>query len=74
LVVIDVQNGFMPGGGLPVPRRDEVVPIINRLAQRFARVVLTQDWHTADHVSFAVNHAGAAPFSSISLLYGELCA
>lgn len=71
LVVIDVQNGFMPGGGLPVPRGDEVVPIINRLAQRFARVVLTQDWHPEDHVSFAVNHTDAAPFSSISLPYGE---
>jgi nicotinamidase/pyrazinamidase len=70
LLVIDVQNGFMPGGGLPVPLGDEVVPVINRLAQRFARVVLTQDWHPADHVSFAANHAQAAPFSTITLPYG----
>lgn len=71
LLVIDVQNGFMPGGGLPVPHGDAVVPVINRLAQRFSRVVLTQDWHPADHVSFAANHAGVAPFSTIMLPYGE---
>jgi nicotinamidase/pyrazinamidase len=70
LLVIDVQNGFMPGGGLPVPLGDEVVPVINRLAQRFSRVVLTQDWHPADHVSFAANHAQAEPFSTITLPYG----
>lgn len=71
LLVIDVQNGFMPGGGLPVPDGDAVVPVINRLAQRFSRVVLTQDWHPADHVSFAANHAQGKPFATITLPYGE---
>ena len=71
LLVIDVQNDFMPGGALAVPRGDEVVPAINRLARAFPHVVLTQDWHPADHVSFAGNHAGTAPFQTVCLPYGE---
>jgi len=71
LLVIDVQYDFMPGGALAVPRGDEVVPVINRLAQAFEHVVLTQDWHPAGHVSFATSHAGAAPFQTIMLPYGE---
>lgn len=71
LLVIDVQNDFMPGGALAVPEGDQVVPVINRLAEAFAHVVLTQDWHPADHVSFAVNHVGAAPFQTTTLPYGE---
>lgn len=71
LLVIDVQNDFMPGGALAVARGDEVVPVINRLAQRFAHVVVTQDWHPAAHISFAANHAGRAPFETIALNYGE---
>ncbi|TWG80278.1 nicotinamidase/pyrazinamidase [Cupriavidus gilardii J11] len=71
LLVIDVQNDFLPGGALAVPRGDEVVPVINRLAPAFDHVVLTQDWHPADHVSFAANHAGAAPFQTLALPYGE---
>lgn len=71
LLVIDVQNDFMPGGALAVPDGDQVVPVINRLAEAFTHVVLTQDWHPADHVSFAVNHAGAAPFQTTTLPYGE---
>lgn len=71
LLVIDVQNDFMPGGALAVPEGDQVVPVINRLAEAFTHVVLTQDWHPADHVSFAVNHAGAAPFQTTTLPYGE---
>ncbi|AOJ80607.1 nicotinamidase [Burkholderia savannae] len=71
LLVIDVQNDFMPGGALAVARGDEVVPAINRLAARFDQVVLTQDWHPRDHVSFAANHPGVAPFSTIALPYGE---
>ncbi|MDO4682401.1 MAG: bifunctional nicotinamidase/pyrazinamidase [Lautropia sp.] len=71
LLVVDVQNGFMPGGGLPVPDGDAVVPVINRLAPRFDNVVVTQDWHPADHVSFAANHPGRQPFETITLPYGE---
>jgi len=62
LLVIDVQNDFCPGGALAVPRGDEVVPIVNRLASRFANVVLTQDWHPPDHLSFASAHPGRKPY------------
>ena len=65
LVVIDVQNDFCPGGALPVAEGDRVVPVINRLAARFQRVVATQDWHPPGHVSFASSHAGRRPFESI---------
>lgn len=71
LLVIDVQNGFMPGGGLPVAGGHEVVPVINRIAPRFANVVLTQDWHPANHISFAANHPGKQPFELIDLPYGS---
>jgi nicotinamidase/pyrazinamidase len=70
LIVVDVQNGFTPGGPLAVPDGDAVVPVINRLAGRFANVILTQDWHTPDHVSFASQHAGRQPFGKIELPYG----
>ena len=71
LLVIDVQNDFMPGGALAVAQGDEVVPVINRLARGFSHVVLTQDWHPASHVSFAANHAGRSPFEMLTLPYGE---
>jgi nicotinamidase/pyrazinamidase len=71
LVVVDVQNGFMPGGGLPVPRGNEVVPVINALAKQFANVVLTQDWHPAGHASFASSHAGKKPYDLMQMPYGE---
>jgi len=71
LLVIDVQNDFMPGGALAVPQGDEIVPVVNRLARVFPQVVLTQDWHPADHVSFAANHAGAEPFQMLVLPYGQ---
>jgi nicotinamidase/pyrazinamidase len=71
LLVIDVQNDFMPGGALAVAHGDEVVPVINRLARGFSQVVLTQDWHPASHVSFAANHAGRAPFEMLTLPYGD---
>ncbi|MBU6487555.1 MAG: bifunctional nicotinamidase/pyrazinamidase [Burkholderiales bacterium] len=71
LLVVDVQNDFMPGGALAVPRGDEIVPIVNRLATGFEHVVLTQDWHPRDHVSFAANHDGRRPFETIALAYGE---
>jgi nicotinamidase/pyrazinamidase len=71
LLVIDVQNCFLPGGSLAVKDGDQVVPVINRLARGFANVVMTQDWHTASHVSFASSHAGKKPFETIDLAYGK---
>ncbi len=71
LLVIDVQNDFLPGGALAVARGDEVVPVINALATRFANVILTQDWHPHGHVSFASSHPGRTPFERIALAYGE---
>lgn len=70
LVVVDVQYDFLPGGSLAVAGGDEIVPLINQLAKKFAHVVLTQDWHPADHISFASQHAGKSPFDSIDLDYG----
>ena len=66
-----MQYDFLPGGALPVPKGDEVVPLINRLAARFRNVVLTQDWHPRDHVSFASVHPGRQPFETLRLVYGE---
>jgi nicotinamidase/pyrazinamidase len=71
LLVIDVQNCFLPGGSLAVKDGDQVVPVINRIAKRFANVVMTQDWHTAGHVSFASSHNGKKPFEVIDLNYGK---
>lgn len=70
LLVIDVQNDFLPGGALAVPRGDEVVPAINRIARGFANVILTQDWHTPRHISFASSHPGKKPFETTQLAYG----
>lgn len=70
LLIVDVQNDFCPGGRLAVPNGDEVVPIINRIAPRFAHVVLTQDWHPAGHQSFASSHPGREPFETIQVSYG----
>jgi nicotinamidase/pyrazinamidase len=70
LLVVDVQNDFCPGGSLAVPRGDEVVPLLNRLAARFEHVVLTQDWHPAAHRSFASSHPGRKPYDTIELAYG----
>jgi len=70
LLVIDVQNDFCRGGQLPVPRGDEVVPLINRVASRFAHVVLTQDWHPPGHLSFASSHAGRKPYEQVEFSYG----
>lgn len=69
-IAIDVQNDFCPGGALAVADGDAVVPVINDLADRFAARVLTQDWHPADHASFAANHDGAEPFSVTTMPYG----
>jgi nicotinamidase/pyrazinamidase len=71
LIVVDVQNDFCPGGALAVPKGDEVVPVVNRLAARFENVVLTQDWHPHGHASFASSHPGRKPFETIDLRYGN---
>lgn len=70
LIVIDVQNDFCPGGALAVERGDEIVPGINALMDDFGAVILTQDWHPADHASFASNHPGAHPFEVRAMPYG----
>lgn len=70
LLVIDVQNCFVPGGTLPVTGGDEIVPLINSLAKKFDNVVLTQDWHTPNHASFASSHPGKNPFETVKMPYG----
>jgi nicotinamidase/pyrazinamidase len=70
LLIIDVQQDFCPGGQLAVAGGDEVVPLINRLAAHFPHIALTQDWHPANHASFASNHPGAKPFDQLPLAYG----
>ena len=70
LIVVDVQNDFCPAGALAVAGGDQIVPRINALMDEFATVVLTQDWHPADHSSFAANHPGAAAFSLFDMPYG----
>ena len=70
LLAVDIQNDFCPGGGLSVPRGDEVVPLINSLAARFAHVVLTQDWHPRGHLSFVSSHPGKQPYQTIEVAYG----
>ncbi len=70
LIVVDMQYDFLPGGNLAVARGDEIVPLINTLARKFTNVVLTQDWHPANHISFASNHPGKNPFETIELPYG----
>ncbi|MEN2393922.1 bifunctional nicotinamidase/pyrazinamidase [Pseudomonas halotolerans] len=71
LVVIDVQNDFIPGGQLAVPGGDEIVPLINRLGRSFRHVILAQDWHPAGHASFASSHPDKKSFDLIQLPYGE---
>ena len=71
LIVVDVQNCFVPGGTLPVAKGDEVVPVINKLAGAFANIVVTQDWHTPGHASFASAYAGKKPFETTTLKYGQ---
>jgi len=70
LIVIDVQNDFCPGGALAVPRGGEVVAPILRVAPRFAHIVLTQDWHPANHISFATSHPDKKPYQTIELACG----
>jgi len=70
LIVVDVQNDFCPGGALGVTGGDEVVAVANALMPSYPLVVLTQDWHPADHKSFASNNNDAAPYSTIEMPYG----
>lgn len=70
LLLIDLQPDFMPGGALAVAGGDEILPVINALARRFDHVVLTQDWHPAQHISFASTHAGSKPYEQIQASYG----
>jgi nicotinamidase/pyrazinamidase len=70
LIVVDMQYDFLPGGSLAVAGGDEIVPLINTLAKRFTNVVLTQDWHPADHISFATQHPGKSAFETVDLDYG----
>ncbi len=70
LIVIDPQRDFCPGGALAVPQGDAIIPAVNRLARRFAHVILTQDWHPPGHTSFASAHPGRQPFETIEVDYG----
>jgi nicotinamidase/pyrazinamidase len=70
LLVIDAQNDFCEGGALAVQGGTGIMPLINRLAERFDTVIATQDWHTPDQISFASNHEGATPFTEIKVAYG----
>jgi nicotinamidase/pyrazinamidase len=67
LLLIDIQNDFLPGGALAVPEGDQIIPVVNHLIPQFDLVVATQDWHPADHASFAANHPGRAIFETIDL-------
>ncbi len=71
LIVVDVQNCFVEGGTLPVTKGSEVVPVINSLAPAFENIVVTQDWHTPGHASFASSHGGKKPFETTKLSYGN---
>lgn len=67
LLLIDIQNDFLPGGALAVPEGDQVIPLANSLQKKFSIVVATQDWHPANHKSFASNHEGKSQFETIYL-------
>ncbi|WP_306456245.1 bifunctional nicotinamidase/pyrazinamidase [Winogradskyella undariae] len=67
LLIIDVQNDFMPNGSLPVPNGHQIVPIINKIQPKFNLIIGTQDWHPSNHVSFASNHKGKSNFDEIEI-------
>jgi len=71
LLIVDVQNDFCPTGALAVAGGDEVVPVVNELSRQFPHVILTQDWHAPDHLSFASMHPGKRPLERVTLPYGE---
>jgi nicotinamidase/pyrazinamidase len=70
LLLIDLQPDFMPGGALAVAGGDEILPLINSLAAKFDHVILTQDWHPPQHISFASSHVGRAEYSQVDMAYG----
>jgi len=67
LIIVDVQNDFMPGGSLAVPNADKIIPVINQLQEYFELIIATQDWHPQNHTSFASNHPGTKPFDKIMM-------
>ena len=71
LIIVDVQNDFLPGGALAVPDGDKVVPVINTLALKFETIILTQDWHPRNHISFASNHPEKSINEEINVGYGK---
>ena len=71
LLIVDIQNDFCPGGALAVPDGDAVIPVVNRVAESFEHIILTQDWHPRGHLSFASSHAGRKPYDVIGVSYGE---
>lgn len=70
LIVVDIQNDFCPGGALAVAEGDKIINHVNGLMDEFQSVILTQDWHPADHSSFASNHPGHAPFETLTMSFG----
>ncbi|MFY8030417.1 MAG: bifunctional nicotinamidase/pyrazinamidase [Devosia sp.] len=70
LIVVDLQYDFLPGGSLAVAGGDQIIGPINQMASKFTHVVMTQDWHPQDHISFASNHDNAEPFQIMQLPYG----
>lgn len=71
LIIVDMQNDFMPNGALAVQNADQIIQPINQLAQHFQNVILTQDWHPNEHISFVDNHANQQVFDYIELSYGQ---
>lgn len=67
LIIVDVQNDFMPGGSLAVPGADRIIPVINQLQEHFDLIIATQDWHPQNHTSFSSNHQGKNPFEKITI-------
>ncbi|MGE8532837.1 MAG: isochorismatase family protein, partial [Acinetobacter guillouiae] len=70
LIVVDVQNGFTSGGNLEVAHAEQIIPTINQLARHFDNIVLTQDWHPENHISFVENHPNRKAYELIQLDYG----
>ena len=71
LVLIDIQNDFCPGGALAVDKGDEIVEISNKIQEQFKIKIITQDWHPSTHKSFASNHEGKEPLSTVEMFYGQ---
>jgi len=71
LLLIDIQNDFLPGGSLAVPGGDKIIPVVNRVQDSFELVVATQDWHPAGHKSFASSHEGKVPFEKIECCHSR---